>query len=58
MPPTAALHNWVRRKLGVKNEKQIRSTAFAIATAIKERGIAASPYLERAINQASAEFDF
>jgi len=55
MPPIAPLQKWVRRKLGVSDEKQARSLAFAIALSIKRRGIAASPYLRPAIEQTAAE---
>ena len=55
MPPPSALYNWVRRKLGVSGEKQIRQTAFLIARAIGERGIEGTFFAENAIIQARAE---
>lgn len=57
MPPPQALYKWVRRKLGIKNEVQIRRTAFAIAKAIEKRGIEPSMFLRRAIDKARGEFD-
>lgn len=57
MPPPEALYNWVRRKLGVTNEAEIRSVAFAIAQAIKDRGIQPSQFLRKAIDKAKSEFN-
>ena len=51
MPPPQALIKWARRKLGL-NDKEAKRAAWAIASAIKKRGIAASPYLEPAITMA------
>ena len=56
MPPVNALINWVKRKLGVTNQKQAISTAWAIATAIKQRGLEPSPFMQPAIDQAKVEF--
>lgn len=50
------LHKWVRRKLGIKDEAEVKRAAWAIAKAIEKRGIAASPYLRRAAIQAFREF--
>lgn len=55
MPPVDALVDWVRRKLGIDNEAEARSVAFAIATAIKQRGMAPSPYLRPAVEQTNRE---
>lgn len=57
MPPSSALEKWVRRKLGLSNELQIKRTAFAIAKAIKKRGTQPTYFLRRAIAKAKAEFD-
>lgn len=38
MPPSSALLLWVKKKLGVGDEKQAKSIAFAIAKAISRRG--------------------
>jgi len=57
MPPSQALEKWVRRKLGLTNEVQIRRAAFAIAKAIKKRGTQPTYFLRRAISKARAEFD-
>jgi len=56
MPPPEALNNWVRRKLGVKNEKEAKRVSWAIAMAIKQRGIQPTPFLQNAISQAKTEF--
>lgn len=56
MPPTDALISWVRRKLGIKNDKEARRIAFAIAMAIKQRGLEPTPYLQPSINQANVKF--
>lgn len=56
MPPVDALVPWVRRKLGVSNEKEARRVAFAIALSIKKRGIDAFPYLRMAVDATSIEF--
>ncbi len=56
MPPVDALINWVRRKLNVKSEKEARRIAFAIAIAIKQRGLEPFPYIQPSILQANAKF--
>ncbi len=48
MPPPDALIKWCERKLGV-NPKEAKNVAFAVALAIKQRGIEPSPYLRPAI---------
>ena len=52
------LAQWVRRKLRVKNESEVRSLVFVIARAIKARGLQprnvmkrALPYAMRLVNQ-------
>lgn len=54
MPPPSALEKWVRRKLGVP-EKEVKSTAWAIAKAIEQRGIAETPFLTEAVKKANAQ---
>ncbi len=49
MPPSSALQGWVRRKLGITDEKQIKSIAFLIARDIKSRGQQPRPYLGPAV---------
>ena len=56
MPPVDALMKWVSRKLGVSDPKEARSVAWAVATAIKQRGIDPSPYILPAFEQAMVEF--
>ena len=55
MPPPSELYKWVKRKLGVKGEKNIKRTAFAIAKAIGERGIEGNFFAENSVDQARAE---
>lgn len=50
------LHKWVKRKLGIKDEKKIKQISWAIAKAIEHRGIKPFPYLQPAIEQAKLEF--
>lgn len=54
-PPIEPLQKWAERKLGISS-KESRQVAWAIAKAIQERGIQASPFLEPAINQAITEY--
>lgn len=56
MPPVESLVKWVQRKVGVKNEKEARQVAWAIAKSIKARGIAASPFLRPALELAQQEY--
>lgn len=46
------LHDWVRRKLGVKDPKEIRRISFAIAQAIRKRGTQPVHFIEKAIEKA------
>lgn len=57
MPPPKALENWVRRKLGVKGENEIKRVSFAIAQKIKERGTDPSYFMRNSITKARAEFN-
>jgi hypothetical protein len=50
--PIQPLIGWVRRKLGVKDEKKARSIAYAIANDIKKRGTKPRPYIGPAIENA------
>lgn len=54
MPPVKPLERWVRRKLQV-DEKEARRVAFAIAMAIKERGIMPFPFLQESVNEVIME---
>lgn len=73
MPPASALVAWVQKKLGIEDEKQALSMAFAIAKTIAKRGTQghemfsrglesleplAVPALEAAIAQALAAHGF
>lgn len=55
MPYSGWLHKWVRRKLGITNEKEVKKVSYAIAKSIKERGILPSPYLRPAMEKALQE---
>lgn len=48
MPPLAPIEDWCRRVLKAENP---RATAWAVAQAIKERGIEATPFLQDAIDE-------
>lgn len=54
-PPIEPIQKWCMRKLGME-EKEANKTAWAIAKAIEQRGIAPSQFLQRAIEQANNEF--
>lgn len=56
MPPVKPIQAWVKRKLGVTNEAENKRVAFAIAMAIKQRGILPCPYLQQAVVRASGEY--
>jgi len=52
MPPVDSLKGWIRRKLGVQDEKKVTSIAWAIATDLKKNGTMPRPYLGPAIDKA------
>ena len=56
MPPPEALEKWVRRKLGVRNEKEVKRVAFTIAMAIKKRGMDGTFFLTQSLDQTELEF--
>lgn len=58
MPPVQPIKGWIRRKLGVNDEKQINSIAWAIAMDIKKNGLQPRPYLQPAIDSARSRFKF
>jgi len=49
------LHKWVRRKLGIKKESEIKRISRNIAKSLAERGQSPDPYLQPAISQAKTE---
>lgn len=51
------LEGWVRRRLGISDEKKVKSVAFAIAKTIEKRGMDASPFLGPSIDAAIFEFE-
>jgi len=56
-PPSSALEGWVRRKFGVKNEKQVKQIAFLIARKISKSGVKSKPYMAKAIDDNNARID-
>ena len=56
MPPIEPIMNWIRRKLGISDEKEVRRIAFAISTDIKTNGLFPRPFLGPAIESAKAQF--
>ena len=50
------LHDWVRRKLNISDEREAARVAFAIAKKIELEGIDARPFLRPAIQEAKARF--
>jgi hypothetical protein len=51
MPPASALVQWVMKKFGISDEKQVMSIAFAIATKIRQRGTQGHFMFGRAIEE-------
>lgn len=49
MPPASALVPWVQKKLGIEDEKQALSMAFAIAKTIAKRGTSGHFMFERGL---------
>lgn len=48
-PPPGALDGWVRRRLGVSDEKQVREIAFLIGRKISRQGTAGRHIFERTL---------
>jgi len=55
-PPVEPIVGWVRRKLGIKDEKKARSIAWAIATDLKKNGTQEKPYMRPAIKAAEIKY--
>jgi len=59
MPPigdeNTGIQGWVRRKLGIKDPKESRQIAWAIATDIKKNGLIPRPYLTPALEKVKNE---
>lgn len=49
MPPVEPIKGWVRRKLGIREEKEVNKVAWAIAKDIETEGLMPRPYLSPAI---------
>jgi hypothetical protein len=50
------LEGWVRRKLGIRNEAQVRAVAIKIANKIRARGFDGTFFMERAIESSMFKF--
>lgn len=55
MPPVSSIQGWVKRKLNIKDDKESRSVAWAIASDIKKKGTNPRPFLGPAIDDVSKE---
>ena len=54
-PPPSRLTTWVRRKLGISDEKRVRSVAHAVSNAIARRGLPAPGREEKIFEKAFEE---
>lgn len=54
-PPITALLPWVKHKLGIVDEKEAKSVAFAIAQSIAKRGTKGAFMFQKAFDQVSGE---
>jgi hypothetical protein len=54
-PPPSALLLWVQKKLGITNEKQALSAAYAIARTIARRGTKGAGMFDEALKQLQIE---
>ena len=50
-PPPGALAGWVRRRLGISNEKQVREIAFLIGRKISRQGTEGHHIFERTLRE-------
>ena len=50
MPPVKPIERWVRLKLGITNEQEARSIAWAIAKGIEKEGTRPQPFLRPALD--------
>lgn len=55
MPPVSALIPWVRTKIGGKDDKEIKSIAYAVARKIAEKGTEPRHYVKKALFSLEAE---
>jgi hypothetical protein len=53
-PPPAALEGWVRRRLGITNDREVREVAFLIGRRIARVGTPGHFFFERALEQNKA----
>ena len=56
MPPIDPIKGWIRRKLGIRDEKEVNNIAWAIALDIKRNGTTPRPFLTPAIALAQTRF--
>ena len=47
-PPSSVLHDWVRKKLGISDDREVRSVSYLIARAIGRRGTKPQPFMREA----------
>jgi len=50
-PPPAAIEGWVRRRLGITNDRQVREVAFLIGRKIARSGTPGRHLFERALEE-------
>jgi hypothetical protein len=50
------LEGWIRRKLGIRNEAQVRAVSIKIANKIRTRGFEGTLFVDRAIETERARF--
>jgi hypothetical protein len=54
-PPSSALVFWVKKKLGVQNDKEAKSVAFLVARAISRRGTGGAHMFDATLEQLGGE---
>lgn len=57
MPPVEPLVKWVKRKLGITNDKKALNIAWGIAVEMKKRGLEGTFFLQQSIDQATSELN-
>lgn len=51
MPPVEPIAMWVKRQVGVRNEKEALRIAWAVAMNMKEKGIKPRPFIRTAVRE-------
>lgn len=57
MPPIESIKGWVRRKLGINDDKEITRIAWAISKDIEKNGTQPRPFLTPAIDSARIKYN-